>query len=48
VITRVSKGIKYLYDIYHDHNAISSKSITWPKHPKESIQLIDEWALNSG
>jgi hypothetical protein len=41
----VSKGLKYLYDIYHHHAAVSSRAISWPTAQSPSIQLIDEWAL---
>jgi hypothetical protein len=47
VISRGAKGIKYLYDIFHHHGAISSRAFTWPitQNSNESIQLIDEWAF---
>ena len=45
VINRISKGIKYLYDLNHHHLKISAEAITWPTDSKQTIQLIDEWAL---
>jgi hypothetical protein len=43
VIYRGAKGIKYLYDIFHRHEVISSHAFTWPvnQNSAESIQLID-------
>lgn len=43
----MSKGIKYLYDIYHHHGFISANSITWPTPQPSAVQLVDEWAVNT-
>lgn len=40
-LNRVAKGLKYLYNIFHSHGAVSPRAITWPSQPNETIQLID-------
>jgi hypothetical protein len=48
VVGRGAKAIKYLYDIFHHHEAISAQAFTWPinqNNTKEAVQLIDEWML---
>ena len=48
MISRVSKAIRYLYDIFHHHGVISTKSITWPINAREpGVQLVDEWMIRA-
>lgn len=40
LITRVCKGLKYIYSIGHQHGLISSQAITYP-----DLKLKDKWAM---